>query len=402
MAILAFSLSHYILPAENGLLSLYSLFVALILPFVILGMPSSIMLEHNKLDEKEFKLYFNSSLALSGISFLVVLILFALTASLITSSIQVPLQLLLMGLLYAWFNLFQENITAYIRTIDKPMQFLWLSIIRDIIEIGLVVLLVIYQGKGATGRVLSGLITAGIVFIYALYYFIRKGLIHTKISKKYLKEELKFGFSQIFFQFNVFVLMGADKFMINHFNVGDKAGLGIYFMASQFAFIVNVLVNAFYSAYQPQLYKYLLDLTEENKFKMLRVKYLFAFFLLVSTLLLCLGLPFVYRWFINPDYHAGIPYVYWNAFAFFFWGLYAILLGILYYYKKNKIVIAISVFSIILCLVLNYFLVRQYGVIGACYANLITYVSIFLVMFVAVSRVLPLPWGQFKRIIKGS
>jgi O-antigen/teichoic acid export membrane protein len=69
MAILAFSLSHYILPAENGLLSLYSLFVALVLPFVILGMPSSIMLEHNKLDEKEFKLYFNSSLALSGISF---------------------------------------------------------------------------------------------------------------------------------------------------------------------------------------------------------------------------------------------------------------------------------------------------------------------------------------------
>jgi type III secretory pathway component EscU len=129
----------------------------------------------------------------------VVLLLFGLSASLITGSIQVPLHLLFMGLLYAWFNLFQENITAYIRTIDKPMQFLWLSIMRDIIEIGLVVLLVIYQGKGATGRVLSGLITAGVVFIYAVYYFIRKGLIHTRISKKYLLEELKFGSSQIFF-----------------------------------------------------------------------------------------------------------------------------------------------------------------------------------------------------------
>ena len=66
MALLAFFLSNYILPAENGVLSLYSVFILLVLPFVILGMPSSLILEHAKLDEKEYKLYFTSSLAVSS------------------------------------------------------------------------------------------------------------------------------------------------------------------------------------------------------------------------------------------------------------------------------------------------------------------------------------------------
>ena len=402
MAILAFFLSHYILPAENGILSLYSVFVALILPFVILGMPSSIMLEHSKLEENEFKLYFNSSLALSGISFFLLLIIFIITGRYISGALAVPFRLLLMGLLYAWFNLFQENITSYIRTINKPMQFLWLSVIRDAIEIGLVILLVISWGRGAEGRIWSGVITGGVVFLYALYYFHRKGLIHKKISKKYLKEEMKFGFSQIFFQFNVFILMSSDKFFINHFNPTDKSGLGIYFLASQFAFIINVLVNAFFSAYQPQLYKYLGDFTEANKFKMIRIKYLFAGFLLLATVLLCLAVPLAYKWFINKDYHVGIPYVIWNAFGFFFWGLYALLLGILYYFKKNRAVIGISIFSSLLCISLNYLLIKQYGLMGACYANLITYTILFMTIFVVVASVIKIniPWLQFSKIFK--
>ena len=171
-------------------------------------------------------------------------------------------------------------------------------------------------------------------------------------------------------------------------------------MASQFAFIVNVLVNAFFSAYQPQLYKYLSNLNEENKFRMLQIKYLFAIFLLLSTIALCLVVPFAYKWFINKDYYSGIKYVAWNAFGFFFWGLYAMLLGILYYYKKNSTVIIISICSALLCIGLNYFFVKQYGVIGACYANLITYATLFIIVFITAGKLvnLQLSWPEFKKI----
>jgi O-antigen/teichoic acid export membrane protein len=401
MAILAFFLSHYILPDQNGVLSLYSVFVALVLPFIILGMPASIMLQHNKLNDAEFKLFFTSSLVLSGISFLCILLIFIFSGHSIAAYLNIPFRLLLMGLLYAGFVLFQENITSYLRTFNRPIRFLWLSVIRDFIEIGLAVLLVIYWGKGAEGRVLGGLISGGIVFLYSLYFFYRNGLINNHFSKKYFSVEFKFGFSQIFFQLQVFVFMGADKYFINYYNPGNKSALGIYFMASLFAFIINVLVNAFFSAYQPQLYKLLNNISDENKYKLLRVKYLFAAFLLVATVVLCLVAPFVYRWFINKDYYSGVPYIAWNAFGFFFWGLSSLLLGILYYYKRHWQVICISLISAVTCITLNNILIKSYGIMGACYANLLTYIVFFVILISVVGKTIQLPWLAFGKIFNG-
>ena len=402
MAILAFFLSNYILPDENGILSLYSVFVLFVLPFVILGMPSSLVIEHNKLNEQEFKTYFTSSLFLSSLTFLILLLLFLVSGNFISGVMTVPFRLLLFGLFYAYFNLFQENLLAYTRVLNKPYRFLLISAVKDVIEIGLVVVLVIQMHKGAEGRILSGLITAGAVFLFSVFYFINRGLINTKPSTRFMKEEFRFGISQVFFQFNVFVLNSTDKYLINYMNPEDKSGLGIYFMASQFAFIINVLVSAFFFTYQPMLYKFLADLSEENKLKMLKIKYLFAGFLLLCTIALCVAIPFIYQLFINKQYHPGIPYVAWLAFGFFFWGLYALMLGFLYYYKKNRVVIIFSIFGSLACIGLNYYFIGEYGIMGAAYANLIMYILLFITLFITVIKVCKpeLPWLNFKAIFR--
>ncbi len=400
MAILAFFLSNYILPAENGMLSLYNVFIAFTLPFVIMGMPASLVMAHTKLDSKEYKIFFSSSLALSTGCFLLVLTIFLLLGNIITGIITVPFRLLLIGLLYTYFNLFQENILAYLRTLNKPLHFLLLSAAKDITEIGLVILLVIVWAKGAEGRIVAAVITGGIIFLYSVLYFYRQGFVHVRISKKYLKEEFHFGISQVFFLFTVFILNGTDKFLIHYFFPADKAGLGIYFMSTQFAFIINVVISAFFFSYQPVLYNYLANFTEENKYKVLKIKYLFAGFLLLCTIMLSVCIPFIYHLFINKQYLPGMPYVVWNAFAYFFWGLYAMLLGFLYYYKKNKLVIALSVFSSAVCIASNYFFIQRWGLQGAAYANLLTYFILFVTSFIIINRVcnLQMPWLKLSKI----
>lgn len=404
MALLAFFLSNYILPGEYGILSLYSIFVLFVLPFVILGMPSSLVVEHSKLNEKEYRLYFNSSITLSGISFLILLAILFVAGNFVSGLITLPFRLLLFGMFYAFFNLFQENILAYFRALNQPYHFLLFSVVKDLLEIALVVVLVIQIHKGAEGRILAGLVTAAVVFIFCLVFFLKKGLIHLRVSKKYLKEEFRFGISQLFFQFNVFILNATDKYLINYFNPKDKHELGIYFMSNQFAFIINVIVSAFFFSYQPILYKFLSNLTPENKLKMLKIKYLFAGFLLLCTIALSVAIPFIYQLFINKQYHPGIPYVAWLAFGYFFWGLYALLLGFLLYYKKNRVVIIFSVSSTVICLLLNYWFIKTYGVMGAAYANLIMYLFLFIALFITVINVcnLHLPWLNFKAIFKRS
>jgi len=402
MALLAFFLSNYILPQENGALSIYSVFVSFVIPFVILGMPSSMILEHTKLSVKEYKTYFSSALALSSISFFILLIVFLVAGNLISGFMTVPFRFLLFGMFYTYFNLFQENVLAYLRVLNKPVKFLIISAIKDLLEVSLVLVLVVHLGMSAEGRIIASVSAIGGMFIFGLILFYKDGLINTNISVKFMKTEFKFGISQVFFQFNVFLLNATDKFMINYFNPHDKTDLGIYSMANQFAFIINVLIGAFFFTYQPILYKFLADFTPENKLKMLRIKYIFAGFLLLCTILLCAFIPLIYHLLINKQYHPGIPYVAWLAFSYFFWGLYALMLGFLYYYKKNRTVILFSVYSAVICILLDYFFIKYDGVMGAAHANLIMYALLFVSLFITVNRVcdLKLPWLKLGAIFK--
>lgn len=391
-------LTNVISTEQNGILSLYGIFVMFIIPFILMGFSNSIMIEYSRLDEAEYRQFFSSSLALSTLSFILILLLFLSFGHLITFMVGAPYRLLLFGILYAYCNIYFEAILAYNRTIQKPFVYFWLSILKNLLEVSLIVWLVIGLRKGVEGKVVSSLVVVACVFLFALYYFNKNSLLTWNIKRKYINSEFRFGISQVFFQLNLFILASTDKFMINHI-LHNTAGLGVYFVANQFAFIINVIVTSFFLSYQPQLYTYLSNLTLENKYRLVKVKYLFAGFLLICTLGLCFLTPVFYHLFIkNLSYHGGISFVAWNAFAFFFWGLYALFLGYLYYFRKNRIVIIFSILSSVVCVSINYLFISHFGIIGAAYADLLTYIILFLAMVFTVLRVtkIDLPWFDFK------
>ena len=395
-------LTNVISPQQNGILSLFSIFVMFVSPFTLLGFSNSIIIEYSKLDKKEYASFFTSSLLLSTISFLILLALFLMFGDTITILVGAPQKLLFWGLLYAYGNVYFEGILAYLRVVDRPTTYFCVSIGKSAFELGLVIWLVIIARQGAEGKVLASLAGAIAIFIFALLYFIKQGLLAKVIRKKYILLEIRFGLSQIFFLLNLCVLSVADKYMIEHV-LHDTAGLGIYFVANQLAFIINVLVNAFFHSYQPQLYAYLSDLTLENKYRLIKIKYVFSGFLLFCTVMLVLFTPLFYRLFItNTAYHPGISYVAWNAFGFFFWGLYSLFLGYLFYYRKNNVVIVFSIFSSLICIVLNYVFIKKFQIMGAAYADLLTYFILFIAIVITVKRVLRLdmPWWDFKKIFK--
>lgn len=394
-------LTNYITPQQNGILSLYSVFVLFVIPFNLMGFSNSIIMEYTKLNKTDYSSFFSSSLLLSTISFILLLVCFLLFGNTIVSIIGAPFLLLLWGLIYSYLNIYFEGILAYLRVINKPGTFFIITICKTAFEIFLIAWLVVYSLKGAEGKVLSSLIATTAVAIFSVWYFTKHSLLVKNVRKKYIQMELKFGIAQIFFQLNLFVLASTDKYMIAHM-LHDVAGLGIYYVSYQFAYIINVIVTSFFFSYQPVLYTYLGDLNPATKNKLLKIKYGFALFLIVCTILLCVTTPIFYKLFIkNIAYHAGIVYVAWNAFAFFFWGLYALFLGYLYYYRKNKIVIIFSVFSSLVCILLNYILINQFKIMGAAYANLLTYFILFIVIFITVMRVLKLklPWFRFRTIL---
>src|SRR5204862_202154 len=88
------------------------------------------------------------------------------------------------------------------------------------------------------------------------------------------------------------------------------------------------------------------------------------------------------------------------AFAFFFWGLYSLFLGYLFYYRKNNVVIVFSIFSSLMCIILNYVFIKKFQIMGAAYADLLTYFILFIAIVITVMRVLKLdlPWWERQKI----
>lgn len=395
-------LTNVITPEQNGIISLYGVFVLFVIPFTLLGFPNSIVIEYSRLNKIEFKSFFSSSLLLSSLSFIILFIIFFFSGKYIALFFGIPYKLLLWGMFFIYFNVFFEGILAYLRTIDKPMAFVSVSFAKNLLELVLIIFLVIQHKMGAEGKVLAGVLAGLAITAYAIIYFYKNDLFTANINKKYLTNELKFGISQIFFLLNLFVLSSADKFMINRL-LNDKPGLGIYFVANQFAFIINVIGAAFYFSFQPVLYNYLSNLTVEVKYKLVKIKYIFIVTLLICTILLTIATPVFYKLFIkNMAYHSGIKYVIWNAFGYFFWGLYAIFLSYFYYYRKNRVVIIMSVYSVIICLLSNYLLIKRFNIMGAAYANLLTNFVLFITIFITVNKLFKFqfPWLDYKLLFK--
>ena len=51
------------------------------------------------------------------------------------------------------------------------------------------------------------------------------------------------------------------------------------------------------------------------------------------------------------------------------------------YKKRNKLIGFISLFGIIINILLNYFLIKQYHAMGAAYATLFTYICMAMLVF---------------------
>jgi Na+-driven multidrug efflux pump len=62
--------------------------------------------------------------------------------------------------------------------------------------------------------------------------------------------------------------------------------------------------------------------------------------------------------------------------------------------SKTKLLSFLTAATAIISIVLNYFLIKEFGVIGACYSLCISLFIQFLLTFIFAQRIYPLPIGS--------
>ena len=381
-----FTNPRYLTPADNGLLSLFSSNMALLAPFVSLGLIQSCTADFYKKSEKDFAASFTSSFILSFLMSALAALLLFIFRDMLEKKFQFPASFIyiLPGLAFLIFS--GEQLAALIRNRNEVKRFAVIGISRSIIEYLLSVILIVFFFTGWMGRIWGIAVSLLSINLFAFGYYIKNRYISFHFNKAHLVEELKFGIPILVFQLCVFMLGSSNKLFLAIYNV-DKSQLGIYSIACVLGTIVGVIAQSVLLYAQPHLYK---SISQGEATMQTAKRDFFRYFKMLTLLSVAciLIVLFTYYFLINKLYLPGIPYFFLVALSSYIWGLnYFVFLFLLYHKEKRKILI-IAVISLIWSVTINVLLVKYFLILGDALAGLINTIVFSLLIIIFAKKII--------------
>jgi len=394
-------LTFYLSPADYGVLRLINVYVTLLIPFISLITFGLANREYFTSSNIEFSNLFSTISwipILTSIFFIVVFFLFRIPLS---NLLEIPknwmpfLPILALVIIiwdvFANMLIIKKNAKLYAST----------SISKSIIDVGFTLILVVVFSLNWQGRILSSWLANILLGVVAIRFFIKQRWLKKNVfSNKWLKQSLIYGIPLIPHTIGRFVINQSDSIFIAKMVSIEETG--IYAIGYQFGFIISIVSGAFLNIYSPFLYERLASINYKKKIEIVKLSYIFIGVLILLTILLSIGAEGIFAWIIDERYALGFRYVFWIALSYLFWGGYLIFAGYIFYLKKTVIMAYVSIVNVGLNIALNYYLILNYGVIGAAYATTISFFVTFVIVAFISNRLYPMPWFYFLKSSKTS
>lgn len=393
-------LSHYLKPADYGLLSLFNTYVTILIPIVSVSAYSLLNIDYFKQKNKTvFAQQFTSiqvipifNTALLGILTWLFYGNFVDELELAGTGISWGYIMLLLTLL----NIFVEQFIQFLVLQKKPGMFALFSLLKVSVELTLTFYFIVFRGWNWEGRMYSWLITSILFFIIGFIYFYRIGYIKSTVRWKYIREGLVFGAPLVLHGVGKFVVNQSDRLFIVKMVSLNEAG--IYNIGYTVGTMVMVAISAFFNFYTPFLMERLSNLQPNSKLQIVKMNYYYIIGCLLMLLLVLIFTPLLFSWLIDPRYIGGVKYVFWVALGYCFWGGYMLFSGFIFFTKKNRILGWLALFNVLTNLVFNYYFISWFGAIGAAYATALSFFLLLVIVAIIASRLVPLPWKQLREI----
>jgi O-antigen/teichoic acid export membrane protein len=385
-------LTHHLTEVDYGIINLYNSFIILLMPFISIGVPFVLNVDYFKMNKEGFSKQFTNALVIPLIS----CFLFTLVSLIFHTYIEQVTKANYFFVIIAAFScllvLLNDVILNLLRNKEKYFLFAGFSLGKNLIEVSLTILFVIGLGYNWVGRLTSNfimlLVTGGIILLLARNWQLFK----SAIDKKTIAAVLIAGLPFIPERLALFTIGYSDRFFIDHFS--GTADVGYYGAGAQLAMIVNLSILTLNNTFYPKLFKGLSNSTLEKK----EISRLILMYLGISALitLSVIGIvPVFFRYFIGPNFQPGKAYAIYLSIGFFFWSIYNVFVAFLLNLRRNKLIMQISIFGMLLSLVSNFFNVKRFGALGATYTSMIVYFSMAFITIYFVNR-----YYNLKKIFK--
>jgi O-antigen/teichoic acid export membrane protein len=357
--------THYLSQADYGLITIFSNAFFLVAPLMSMGIGETFTVEYAGFQDKDMSGFISTSITIPLVGLPIMLIVVWAFHSGLTTLTGLSESILYLICLLNFFNFFCDYLFTILRNQKRPVFFGIMAIAKTTLELSLAIYFISVCHDGYMGRVKSISLNVVVIALFGIFFLIKNRLVVFRFSKKWLVLILKRGFPSIPLFFMSFTMYNCDTFMVNYFYGPSKAG--VYGLSGQFAFILTVVTTAFITPFYPFLYE---NLIKRNKLKVVSLVMRYILFLTALMAGIALFTPFAFHLFIAEKFYPALYYLLFLLAGQYFYSLYLILAGLIYYKRQNRLFYFIAPLVILFTIAVNYILlhivkVTQYGITSA-------------------------------------
>lgn len=367
-------LTSHISVSDFGTLSLIETSVLFLTPFILLNVNSAINVEYFKLEHNKLKSYISNSLLLSMTSFICFLLLFFLLKKELSNLFDFDETIVSLLVLFAGLRVVSSVSLSILQVSGRANHYAYFSIFQAILELGLSYILIVLYKFGYLGR-LQGIYIPFFISSILGFYILYHGNYLGKITLGYTKDILRFGLPLIPHVLGGTIMAMSDRYFISYFFNNESVGL--YTIAYQMSAVMLLISMSVNQAWTPMLFKLL-------KIKHFKNAVLFsiglAIFFVLAGICVYLMKDFLFKLFVDDSYWEAKEYFIFLLLGFVFQSLYFLVTNLLFFERKTVLLATMTVFGAIINILLNYFLIIEFGVIGVAYATSITWFVFFILI----------------------
>ena len=375
-------LTTYLTLSDFGTLSLVETTILFVTPFVLLNINGAINVEFFKVKHNRLKEYVTNALLLSFISSFVVLAIFLLFQKELSSALKIDGTLLLWIVFFASLRVVTSVVLGLYQSRQEPLKFALYTLSQTSIDFTLSYLFVVIYNNGYIGR-LEGVYISFFLFSIIGVYFLYKMDYLTHVTFKYTKDILNFGVPLIPHAIGGTVIAMSDRYFISYF-IGNKE-VGLYTIAYQLSALMLLISLSVNQAWSPMLFKLLKEKNMKQVYKF--TFYLFLLFI-ITGVFIYIAKDLLFYILVDEKFYMAKEYFLWLLIGFMFQSFYFLVTNILFYEKKTKLLASITLAGAFLNVILNYFFIKIFGVIGVAYATAITSGLFFIIVLVVDIKII--------------
>lgn len=382
--------THYLNPNDYGILEILDLSMSLFGMFLNMGMTAAVLrcwaaARSAAEKKKTISTAFLFVTAL-GIVALLIGLAFVRPVSPVLFGPHVPAKYLLLSFT-AFIVAFIANLPrTYLRALEASGSVVFVDTVSLLLLLGLNVVFIAVLKVGLIGILWSSLIVASLGLVVLSAWTVYK--VGIGFSQSLLRQMLAFGLPLVFSNMALFVLNFSDRFFLQHLRSLEV--VGVYAVGYKFGYMLNyLLVQPFFVMWQSRMF--VIHGREDHP------KIFGQFFMLYSIVLTYAGLalailsPEIVRVMVGPKFISSTDVVPIVTLAYIFYGIGFYTQVGMFVTNKTSLIGMVGAASAVLNLTLNYFLILNYGMLGAAWATMLSFLALAAGTYWLSNRVYPLP-----------